>query len=113
MARKLIIPGQPSPQDRLTIYVPRGAERRKTGECYLCGAEFAPGDDVVAHMRSCVNGAGEDVRAERYDKVSRLEIFLDPNAWDPEVDEHLRRVGRRMLAEGRMELKPSERAGFS
>lgn len=113
MSRRLIVPGQPPPQDRLTIYVPRGAERRKTGECYLCGAAFAAGDDVVAHMKRCVHAAGEDVRAERYDKVSRLEIFLDPGAWDPEVTEHLRKVGVRMLAEGRMELKPSERAGFS
>jgi hypothetical protein len=33
--------------------------------------------------------------------------------WDPEVAAHLRKVGERMVAEGRLEVKPSERAGFS
>jgi hypothetical protein len=112
----LILPGPQPPRGGLSILVPRGYEDnddRQRGECFLCGALFAAGDDVVAHMKKCVHAAGHDVRQERAEKVDRLEIFLDPNAFDPEVDEHMRKVGERMRAEGRWEVKPSERAGFS
>jgi hypothetical protein len=111
---RLILPGPQPPRGALTIHVPRGYEERPAvGSCYLCGAEFAEGDNVIAHMRKCVNAAGHDVQQDRIDKVDRLEIFLDPNAWDPEVEAHLRKVGERMRAEGRWEVKPNERAGFS
>jgi hypothetical protein len=110
---RLILPGPQRPSGGLTIHVPRGYERRAVGECYLCGALFAEGDDVRHHMKSCVKAAGHDVQQEREDKKDRLEIFLDPNAWDPEVEDHMRRVGQTMIREGRLTVKKSEKAGFS
>jgi len=36
---------------------------------------------------------------------------FDPESWDPEVEAHMREVGRTMLREGRLEVLPHERAG--
>lgn len=108
----LILPGATARGD-LTILVPQGYERPATGECFLCGEMFAPGDNVVAHMKKCVTDAGHDHRQDHEDRKERLAIFYDREAWDPEVEDHLRKVGQRMLKEGRWEVKPNERAGFS
>lgn len=108
----LILAGTPKPRAGLSIILPRGVERPATGECYLCGEMFAAGDNVVAHMKKCVADAGHDHRIEHEEKKERLAIFSE-DAWDPEVAAHLRKVGERMLAEGRWEVKPNERAGFS
>lgn len=109
----LYLPGQRPPRGGLTIHIPAGADvRPKTGECFLCGAEFREGDDVVRHMKTCIPAAGHEVQSAEYEKRDRMEIFQE-DAWDPEVAAHLRNVGKQMLREGRLEMKPNERAGFS
>jgi hypothetical protein len=45
-------------------------------------------------------------------KKKRLAV-LQPESWDVEVEEHLRKVGERMKREGRLTVRPNERAGFS
>jgi hypothetical protein len=49
-----------------------------------------------------------EARTERLEE--RMPVF---DEWDPEVAAHMRKVGERMLEERRLEVKPSERAGFS
>jgi hypothetical protein len=110
---RIVFPGPQPPSGGLTIHVPRGYEARKIGDCYLCGAEFAEGDNVVAHMKACVSAAGHDVRQEREDKKERMAPFMDPNYWDPELESHMKKVGERMKREGRWTVNPNERAGFS
>ncbi len=95
----------------MDLWIPNSA-REVTGECYLCGVEFAAGDNVVAHLKSCVADAGHDHRMAEEERKERMAIFSE-EAWDPEVAAHMRKVGERMLREGRLETKRSERAGFS
>lgn len=117
---------------RLTIHVPRGYEREEDYRAELedaggyhvcrvvvnaeteeiCGATW-PADQeraYLAHLRTCVSNHRDVIHAAS----PRTKMpFMDPNAWDPEVEAHMREVGRRMVKERRLEVKPSERAGFS
>lgn len=109
----LILPGPQPPKGGLSIWVPRGYEERPpTATCNMCGGAFAGEAELLRHFRTCILNAGHDHRAEEYEKRERLAIFQEEN-WDPEVSAHLRKVGERMLAEGRWEVKPNERAGFA
>ena len=78
----------------------------------ICGELFYPGEERkwAKHCGECA-AQHRDV-IEQQSPRNRLPIF-DENAWDPEVAEHMRKVGERMKAEGRLEVLPSERAGFS
>jgi hypothetical protein len=91
----------------LTVIVANDAE--PTGRCYTCGVPFYSREEGERHMGPCARSRLEEIQAER--KSKRLP-FMDEESWDPEVAAHMRKVGERMLAEGRMEVKPSERAGF-
>lgn len=73
-----------------------------------CGAVFATEAGLVRHLRSCTAAHEGEIRTG---SIRHRVPALD--AWDPEVEQHMRHVGRRMVAEGRMRVKPSERAGFS
>ena len=94
------------------LILPPEFDRGERGECYLCGEVFTSDVDTVRHMRVCVSQAGHEVRAAEYERRERLWMFQEEN-WDPEVAAHLKQVGKRMLAEGRWEVHPNERAGFS
>lgn len=110
MPKKLILPGPQSPKGRLTILVPRGYEDRPTGGCALCGVPFFRDRDVKQHLASPGHAEMvERAREARGRRDQRLAIMRHP---DPEVAEHMAGVGRRMLREGRLTVKPSERAGF-
>jgi hypothetical protein len=112
MTRRVILPGDTPVPSNLTILVPRGYETgevQPVGECYLCGAEFFPGDNQARHMRQCVRERADDFIAERAAQRKRLAA-LQP--WDPEIAEHMRNVGERMKREGRLVVRPNERAGF-
>ena len=74
-------------------------------DCRLCG-----GQHDEQGMARCASGHMDEARGERLKE--RMPIF-DPESWDPEVERHMREVGKRMLREGRLEVKKSERAGFS
>jgi hypothetical protein len=118
----LLIPGSAR---GLTIHVPRGYEddrlenkpvpvgvcRVAVGDGQVCGKLFYAGEESAfeRHVGRC---AREHI-AEIVQGSPRSRIpVLDPKTWDPEVEDHMRAVGRRMLEEGRMTVKPSERAGF-
>lgn len=115
----LILPGDVQRPGGLTIYVPSGYEKQPTMVCRvivdangeLCGKPFYPGEErsFERHVGDCARRHMDLIRAQS--PRTRLPAF-DEEAWDPEVSEHMRRVGRRMLEEGRLEVKPSERAGF-
>ena len=124
--RKLILPGDPARPGGLTIAVPRGYEtsqeaptpvavcRVPVGGGEVCGHPFYAHEDGwrrkwIAHMAACAKRHEAAIHAES--PKQRLPILDDAN-WDPEVAAHMKKVGERMIREGRLEVLPSERAGF-
>lgn len=85
--------------------------RDPTGYCGLCDTPFYSDRDLRAHLATIEHReqAEQAVEAERARKA-RLAFMDDV---DVEVEEHLRKVGQRMRREGRWEVKPNEKAGFS
>jgi hypothetical protein len=96
----------------LQILVPRGYEDAEViGKCLVpgCGARFYAGQESQwqAHVGPCARRNMDRIEAVR---PPSLPIFED---FDPEVSAHLRNVGRRMLREGRLEVRKNEGAGHS
>lgn len=119
---KLILPGDERAASGLTILVPRGHESGAQGEptmvCRVpigpgetCATAFWPGEEraFTQHVTRCAKQHEAEIR--NASPRTRLPIF-DEATWDPEVSEHLRAVGRRMLKEGRLVMHKSERVGF-
>ena len=105
------------PSHALTILVPRGYEDGQVvivGRCHVCGAEFGEGEEQrwQKHVGDCARAHIDEIRAMAPSEKNRGGPF-DPNNWDPEVDAHMLEVGEQMRREGRWEVKPHERAGFS
>jgi hypothetical protein len=61
-------------------------------------------------MVACARRHLDEIRASSPRERNRGGPF-DPDQWDPEIDAHMKRVGERMLKEGRLEMDRSERAG--
>jgi len=100
--------------DRLTIHVPQGYEDSVVvGKCLVpgCGAVFFRGQEALwqKHVGNCARRNMDRIQAE-VDK-HRASPFHEKH-WDPEVARHLRGVGEQMKREGRLEVRPSERAGL-
>jgi hypothetical protein len=77
--------------------------------CHMCGEELPNQREHERHVGPCARAKMGEIHAAL--EVRRRSIFDNRN-WDPEIAEHMRKVGERMKAEGRMELRPDERAGF-
>jgi hypothetical protein len=101
----------------LTLLIPHDFMGRPAlGYCGLCEVPFHTEKGMRAHLRSGQHaGQVEIERALQQAKRERLAIFYDPESTgsDPEIAAHLKKVGQRMLKEGRWEVKKNERAGFS
>lgn len=119
---RIILPGAAQRADRgLTIFVPgkyveQGARPAlrcmvPTGGGEVCGAGFTEDQHELfqRHIGRCAKEHEHIWRAES--PKARMPVF-DQDLWDPEVAAHMREVGQRMLREGRLTTKPSERAGF-
>jgi hypothetical protein len=94
------------------LIVPRNVD--PVGECVLCEEVFYTQRDAARHFER---------NAERHLELAREaagQLDLRPieeripilAPWDPEVAAHMRKVGERMVREGRLTVKKSERAGF-
>lgn len=95
----LILPaayGQPAPGPRI-------------GLCHICGEEFHRGEeqDWQKHVYRCAMDNLPEIMAEREEQKKRMAIFHE--SANPDVDAHLAKVGERMLREGRLVMKKSER----
>lgn len=77
----------------------------------VCGRLFEPGEERAfqKHVGDCAREHIDQIRAGS--PRAKMPV-LDPNEWDPEIEEHMRKVGRRMIREGRLEVRKNERAGF-
>jgi len=112
-----VILGPQQPKPRLEILVPRGYEdapRELFGRCHVCDATFYRGQEALweSHVGRCARAHLDEIRAQAPSHRNKGTVF-DKNEWDPEVEAHMRRVGERMVREGRMIVLPHERAGFS
>lgn len=115
----LIIPGSTGRRGALTLYLPASAMEEPTMVCRVptglettCGALFYPGQENLFqhHCGDCAKANAEWVQTA---SIRKRLPFMDDDWWDPEVAEHMRRLGQRMRDENRLEVKPHERAGFS
>lgn len=95
----------------LNVWIPPEA-REPNGYCSICDSDlFGTLSDCQKHMAVCARKNIDEIRAAAPSARHKGGPF-DPESWDPEVEEHLRKVGERMLAEGRLEVKDSEKAGL-
>lgn len=112
--RRIPILGRQEAAPPPTLYVPSGHEDVIVGRCTVpgCGARFYRGEEAAwqKHVGPCAR-ANLDRIHEMIEQKSPA-AFREDN-WDPEVAAHMRQVGKRMLEEGRLEVKPHERAGHS
>jgi len=103
----LILPGDPAPAPRIGMCTVPGCDR--DGTPFYAGQE----QEWQRHVGWCSKRNRDKILEVIQEHKDRLPIFRDDTLWDPEVKEHMRKVGARMLDEGRLTVKPSERAGFS
>lgn len=108
---RIVLPGDRPARRPVSVIVPHDGDRPATGFCGVCEVPWYSDRDMRAHLRS---GAHADavalsVQAEHARK-ERLAIFHTSS--DPELESHMARVGGRMLKEGRLVVRKSERAGF-
>jgi hypothetical protein len=86
--------------------------REPIGACDLCEVPFYSHRDLRAHFQT--PGHREQAQAAiEAEQARKKRLALIYESTDPEVEEHLLKVGKKMRAEGRWTVKPSERAGFS
>lgn len=94
----------------LNIWIPHQRLEPPNGYCSICDQDlWGTVGDLQAHMSACARANLDEIRAQAPSNKNKGGPF-DPDLWDPEVEEHLKKVGERMLAEGRMEMHDNERA---
>ena len=96
------------------LWIPPSARESERDErtfgCHLCLRTWPKRQrrEWEQHFAQCVSDHRDEIA--RLSDAQRLGGVLDP--MDPEIAEHMRKVGERMIREGRLEVKPNERAGF-
>jgi hypothetical protein len=98
----------------LHLILPHSAQpkyvcRVPTDDGSLCGKRFYEDEQrkFQSHVIACSKEHEAAVQAER--PSSKVPVLYDRDFWDPEYEDHMRKVGNRMVAEGRMEMRPNER----
>ena len=96
------------------IIVPRDENEPIVGHCLICKARFYAGEENTwqRHVGVCARGHMDEIQAMR-PSVKNKGTMWDPEFGDPEIERHFRRVRERMKEEGRTEILPNEKAGFS
>lgn len=75
------------------------------GRCNVCGERFYAGQEDVwqAHVGPCARRNLDEIMHER---GKRKDVFTE--SADPELEDYMLGVGRKLLAEGRWERRPNE-----
>lgn len=112
----LVLPGPQRPRGSQVLYVPgQYADGREppvlVGTCSTCDRVFYRGeeDEWQRHVGWCARQHLGEILEHREERKRRLAIFQEER-WDPERAAHFEKVGKRMLEEGRLQMKPHERA---
>lgn len=79
------------------------------GHCSTCDRVFYRGEEQAwqKHVYKCAMENLDEILAARAEQKKRLAIFHESE--NPDVDAHLAKIGERMLREGRLVMKKSER----
>lgn len=111
--------GKPLQARTRRLFVPNGHEdEAPIGHCWVCqmakgvATKFYAGEEEAwqRHVGLCARANMDVIRANSPFERNRDNVF--GQSQDPEAEEHLLKIGRRMVAEGRYELKRSERAAL-
>lgn len=109
MSKRLIVPGEVTSRGGLIL--PGGQQQEtKVGVCNICGARFHRGGEEAwqRHVGRCARAHLDEIRAASPSEKRKGTPF-DPEMWNPDVEAYLKKVGERMIAEGRLEMRPNER----
>lgn len=81
----------------------------RIGVCNTCGDRFYRGQEQEwqDHVGPCARRHLPEILEARAEQKKRLALFHESD--NPDVDAHLAKVGARMLREGRLTMKKSER----
>jgi hypothetical protein len=115
LVSRLILPGDRPRPRAPEIFVPTGYEnapRRVIGVCHICGERFEEAGQEAEwqkHLGLCAKAHMAEIQEMVEER--RKSVFHE-DAWDPELASHMREVGERMIEEGRLEVRPNERAGL-
>jgi hypothetical protein len=121
MRRRLILPGD-APGGARTLMVPRGHEDPDpgpiVGRCLVPGCDregrpFYAGQEELwqKHVGWCARRNRDEIEAAIQERKDANPL-QQRDAWDPELRDHMDKVGARMKREGRLVVKPNERGGF-
>lgn len=114
--KRIFLPNEAAPRGAATLYVPNGHETGPlviVGKCHTCDEEFGRGreEEWQKHVGWCARRNLDEIMQAREEQKKRTALF-DDESWDPEISDHMKKVGETMLREGRMVVKKNERAGF-
>jgi hypothetical protein len=97
--------------ERGGLILPGHVQREEplVGVCSTCDEVFYQGQeqDWQDHVYQCAMDNLPEIMAARAEQKKRLAIFHE--SWNPDVDEHLAKVGERMVREGRLVMRKNER----
>lgn len=82
------------------LWVPPGSLPR-IYDCEFCGGQH---DEMG--LGRCARNHPDEIEAAKL--KNRIPI-MDENQWNPDASAYLRKVGDRMIREGRLVMKPNER----
>lgn len=86
------------------LHVVRLGQGPPTGHCNVCGEDLYGGvRSGQQHIAACARAHLDELRA-----AARPPVF-DDSTVDTEVEAHMKKVGARMLREGRLVMRPNER----
>ena len=104
-------PGKPEEREPYAVCrIPCGPEGEVCGHV-IYADENNPERVRISHQQQCVKDNEHWIH--RNSPRARLPLFHDPDNFDHEIRDHMQKVGKRMIAEGRLEVRKNERAGFS
>jgi len=119
----IVLPGD-ARRGMSTLHVPRGYESDPENAPVLVGVCLVPGcdregapfyrgqeDQWQQHTGWCARRHRDEI-AEAIQERKDANAIFQRDAWDPELRDHMDKVGKRMIEEGRLVVKPNERAGF-
>lgn len=109
---RIILPNE-APAGKRALFVPRGYEAGPVvleGVCHTCRERFGKGQEQAwqEHVGRCAREHIGEIMGARAEQKKRMAVF-DEETWDPEWAAHQRKVGQRMIREGRLVPKPNER----
>jgi hypothetical protein len=93
----------------VNIWIPHQRLEPPNGYCSICDMDlWGSVGDLQAPMAACVRANIDEIRAQA-PSVKHKGGPFDPENWNPDAEAHLKKVGERMLKEGRLEMLPNER----